>query len=463
LKLNKFLKESSIYIVLSFIQKGLSFLLVPFYTFFLSPHDFGLVNQVIALHSVYILIMSFSLNEAIAKGIMDDNSDEKKKVRMNIVLLNFGLVLLGSITLLVFKKWLYSNLLDEANNEIIYCSLVIVASTPIFFIYQKYLRMIGEPMRYARTMITFIVFQVIFSVVYIYLLDLGSLGYMLAIASVSGLFGIYSYMKLAVFDKNYLNLNEIKQHFFYSLKLIPHSISGWGMNGFTNYALGKLGQLASVGILNAINIVGALINVVSKSILDALQPWIYAQLKKEEKTHHKIKYIVNLLCALMVAIGVFIILLDEFLLKIALDERYYHGIIYAPFLVLNSVILAMGSMTVYVIYYFDSKVKYVSISTLTGAAINIILGYILIKNYEIIGAIISLVITNFIITIIKSYISSKIINLSYNMYDLYAIITGTALISYLHPDFKPYVCVLSIIYLGIKLFILSKKLNDEQQ
>ncbi|MBI34687.1 MAG: hypothetical protein CMP67_04905 [Flavobacteriales bacterium] len=463
MKLNKFLKESSIYIVLSFIQKGLSFLLVPFYTVFLSPHEFGLVNQVIALHSIYILIISFSLNEAIAKGIMNDESEGKKKVRMNIVLLNFGLVLFGTLILLIFKPWLYSNLLKEANDAIIYCSIVIVASTPIFFIYQKFLRMIGEPMRYARTMIAFIVLQVLFSVVYIYLFDLGSLGYMLAIASVSSLFGCYSYFKLAVFDKSFISLSEIKQHFTYSLKLIPHSISGWGMNGFTNYALGKLGQLASVGILNAINIVGVLINVVSKSILDALQPWIYTQLKEKEKNHHKIKQIVNLLCGLMVGIGIFIIMFDEFFLKIALPEKYYEGIIYAPFLVLNSVILAMGSMTVYVIYYFDSKVKYVSISTLTGAVINIILGYILIKNYEIIGAITSLVITNFIITIIKSYISSRIIKLPYNMYDLYAVITGTAFAVHLYPEYKPYVCILSLIYLGIKLFLLAKRLNYEQQ
>ncbi len=463
MKLSKFLKESSIYIVLSFVQKGLSFLLVPFYTFFLSPHEFGLVNQVIALHSIYILILSFSLNEALAKGIINDKSENKKKVRINIILLNLVFVIIGTSLLLICKKWVYNDLLKDIDERIVYCSIVIVASTPIFFIYQKYLRMIGEPMRFAKTMIGFIIFQVFFSVLYIYYFDLGPFGYMLAIASVSTLFGIHSYLKLAVFDGSFISTSEIKQHFFYSLKLVPHSISGWGMNGFTNVALGKLGKISSVGILNAVNIVGVLINVVSKSILDALQPWIYQQLKEKENNHSTVKQIVILLCVLMVTIGVLIIIFDELLLGFALDKSYYHGIKYAPLLVLNSVLLAIGSMTVYVIYYYDNKVKYVSISTVTGAVINIVLGYFLIKNYEIIGAISSLVITNFIITLIKSYISSRIIKSSYNLFDLYIVIFSVSIINYLFPELQIYINILALIYLGLKMFLLIKKLKYEQQ
>lgn len=438
-------------------------MLVPFYTFFLSPHEFGLVNQIIALHSIYILILSFSLNETIAKGIMEDKSEGKKVIRMNIVLLNLSLVAFGALVLLIFKDWFYNNLLEGADDNLIYCSLIIVATTPIFFIYQKYLRMTGEPMHFAKTMIGFILLQVFFSVFYLYYLRLGPLGYMLAMGSVSSIFGIYSYAKLAVLRKEYISLSEMKKHLIYSLKLVPHSISGWGMNGFTNYSLGKLGNLASVGILNAVNIVGVLINVFSKAILDALQPWIYQQLKENDKDYSVIKYIVTLLCSLMVILGIFIILFDEIFLKIALDEKYYHGIKYAPLLVLNSVILAMGSMTVYVIYYFDKKVKFVSISTITGAIINIVLGYYLIKNYEIIGAIAGLVLANLAITIIKSAISSKIIKLSYNMYDLYAIITAVAIVSYLTPEFKIITNVIALVYLGIRCLLLIKKMNHEQQ
>lgn len=459
IKINKLFVESSIYVILSFVQKGLSFLLVPFYTYFLSSEEFGLVNQIISLHAIYIVIITFSLNESIAKGMAQIENGEEDKVKMNIIIPNILMVLIGTILLLSFSPLFYDKLIGEIDWSLILCSIAIVAFTPIFFIYQKFLIMKRQPMFYAKMMISFVIIQILFSLIFIYILDLGSLGYILSIAGVTSLFGLFSYSKLIVWNKNLIDKKEIKNHLKYSLKLIPHGISGWGINGFTNVALGNLVSKSAVGILNAVNIVGVLINVVSKAILDAFQPWIYEQLNKNKGDTTTLKNIVRTLCILMTLIGVIITTFDDFILKIALDPSYHSGIKYAPFLILNSLIIAIGSMTVYIIYYYDSKVKYVSISTIIGASLNISIGYFLIKEFQILGAIGSLVFSNFIINLIKTVVSSKIIKKSYNLLELWIIIYLVAFTNYFTEDFAIYINIASIIYLCYRLYIIYNSMN----
>jgi len=447
--------------VLSFVQKGLSFLLVPFYTHFLSTEEFGLVNQIISLHSIYIVIITFSLNETIAKGIAQIENGEEDKVKMNIVIPNLIIVFFGVTTLFCFKWILYDSFIGQLDWKYTLCSIGIVAFTPVFFIFQKFIIMKRQPIFYAKMMISFVIIQIITSLIFIYLLELGSFGYILSLSFTTIIFGLFSYSRLLVIDKKLIDYTEIKTHLKYSLKLLPHGVSGWGINGFTNVALGSIVSKSAVGIFNAVNVVGLLINVISKAILDAFQPWIYEQLSKNKDDTTTLKNIVRILSILMVLMGVFIITFDEFILEIALNKRYHSGIIYAPFLVLNSVIVAVGSMTVYVIYYYDSKVKYVSISTIVGAILNISIGYVLIKEFELIGAIGSLVFANFVMNIIKSIVSSRIIQSSYNLLELWVIIYAVAIINYAWKDYAVILNITSILYLLLRLYLIYKSMNKK--
>lgn len=462
-KKNSLLLESSIYLFLSFIQKGLSFLLIPFYTYFLAPEEFGLVNQVIALHSIFIIVLTFSLNESLAKNIVaSETEEESNQIKTSTLAVNVVIVLIGLAILFIFNHVFYDLSIGNVGN-IKYYSIVIVITSPIFLIYQKYLRIKRKPMIYAKMMIGNVILQIVFSFIFIYLFDLGSHGYMLSLALPSLIFAVISYSNLFSFNFSLFKLSEAKSSLKYSLKLFPHNIAGWGMNGFTNLALGNLGNVAMVGILNAINIVGVFINVFSKSILDAFQPWIYEKLKsKEENNKQVIASIINILCTIIVLMGVIIISFDKFILENVISPNYHYGIEFAPLLVLNSVLLSLGSMTVYIIYYYDNKVKYVSISTIIGALINIIFGYFLIFKYKLMGAILALVIANFIISIIKVKISSSIIKEPYRLLENYLIIISITLINYYYKDVAWLFNFLASAYLIFKILIFYKKTSRRE-
>ena len=56
-----------IYVAVTTIQKSINFIAIPFYTAILSPAEFGIVNQVIAVGALYILIATFAIDEASAR------------------------------------------------------------------------------------------------------------------------------------------------------------------------------------------------------------------------------------------------------------------------------------------------------------------------------------------------------------------------------------------------------------
>lgn len=461
MRINTLLKDTSIYVGLSFVQKGLSFLLIPFYTFFLTPDEFGLVNQIVALHSIYILILTFSLNESLALNISEENKNVAKEC-FNIVFINIVFVIIGGMCMILFDKYLYDSIIVNLTSEIKYISILIALTSPIFYIYQKYLRIKQEIILYSKMMLSYIIIQVIFSVIFIYVLDLGAFGYMLSIGIVSALFGLISYYNLFVPKFQYLDLITIKTQIVYASKLVPHTVAGWGLNGFTNVALGKISSLSLVGIFNAVNIVGVFINVISKSILDAIQPWLYSKLKlKTENGFEEVSLIISTTCYVLSCIGLLLLSLDNIVLEYAIDDNYHEGIKYAPLLVLNSLCLAFGSMSVYVIYYYRDKVQYVSISTIIGGIVNIFLGYFLINMYDLVGALISLIIANIITSLIKIKLCEKILIRRIKIISLSLIMIFMCFINFYYDNaFIHFVNIVVLIYL-LKVVYINYKILDK--
>jgi O-antigen/teichoic acid export membrane protein len=90
---NKLLGNSVIFIGMTFIQKGMAFLLLPLYTKILSPNEYGIVSLVTSIYAIYILIFSIALDDAVARYYFKYKSDKEKK---KVVLGTFTLIALAT-------------------------------------------------------------------------------------------------------------------------------------------------------------------------------------------------------------------------------------------------------------------------------------------------------------------------------------------------------------------------------
>ena len=107
----------------------------------MSPADYGIVNQVLSLGSIYILLLTFALDETAARYyFLYRNNNEKPYVLGTIITFSFIVSVVGSLILLLFHKISYRFLIPDIPMLYIVLSLLVVLLSPTIAIYQKLLR-----------------------------------------------------------------------------------------------------------------------------------------------------------------------------------------------------------------------------------------------------------------------------------------------------------------------------------
>ena len=76
--IKRVLKNSSIYSFINVLQKAISFFLLPIYTAFLTPGDYGLVALISSFFGFIALLIMLALNGAISRYYFVYKNDEKR-------------------------------------------------------------------------------------------------------------------------------------------------------------------------------------------------------------------------------------------------------------------------------------------------------------------------------------------------------------------------------------------------
>ena len=78
--IRRFLRDSVIYSLSTFISRGISFFLIPIYTRILSPADYGIIDMMSVFASIIHLTVSLEITQAVARFLPDMSSLEEKKL-----------------------------------------------------------------------------------------------------------------------------------------------------------------------------------------------------------------------------------------------------------------------------------------------------------------------------------------------------------------------------------------------
>jgi O-antigen/teichoic acid export membrane protein len=429
---NKTAKNIAIYSFMAFFQKGISFFLVPLYTYLLTPQEFGLANEIIAVTSFFILFFSVGLDEAAVRLYFPIRLDKSKRkiVLGTIILTSILISFISSLILLLFKDIIFTSFVKEISYPLILLSILLIGCSPLFVIYQKLLRIQEKAINYTLFSLSFALTQILLSICFIVYLDLSTIGYILAITTTQLIFFIISLINLKNEIYWRVDFNVLKDSFIYGIKVFPHTISGWFSKGFTLLAIGNLLDSFLVGIFNAMNFLAIIINVISKAILDAFQPWIYEKLEQPKINSQLLFDVAKFIGIVIILIGFFLSLFSNELIKILISKNYHDGIYLVPFLVYSSLILFIGSLLVYVLYYDKAKTHLIGLSSFVGAILNVVLCLCLIPDLHLLGAALSVSISNTITALLKQYYASKALKSNYFLSDLYFLAILNLLISY---------------------------------
>jgi len=383
-------KSSVIYTITTILQNGIAFFLLPLYTRYLTPNDYGILAVVSSINGFLTIFLMLSLHGAMTRFYFDYRFEPEKLKAFWGTILTFILIFsMGAGGLLIlFGQILFKPVIGE----IPFCPFVVlgigaVMFQPFFTIYLSLLQTREEAGKYAILSFSQFMINLALVITLVVFIGWGAEGPLTATLITAVLFfitSIYALRKDVVFGMNKLYLKEALR---YSLPLVPHSLASQISNATGKLFLNYLVNTGAAGLYNIGFMFGSIIGVVSDGINKAYVPismGILSTNRREELDH--LKNIVLFLVVMYCLLGTVISLFSKEAIFILTTEAFYKSYIIVPFLAFYFVLGGIYYILVNILFFVKRATKFVAIGTGLGAISNILLSWVLIPRYGLFGA-----------------------------------------------------------------------------
>lgn len=388
---NRLLKNTGIIAIGNLSTKAISFFLLPLYTAILSTHEYGVIDYMITLSMFCVPCISFLMDEAIFRFLIDcKNKEEKSTIISN----SFILVFIGIIVFLVIVY----PALNCIKYEYTWYLILFVISDIIATMISALLRGIGRTDAFAVYNFISSTIQIILNVIFIAVFYWGIEGMLSAmvIGRVVATFVYIICLKLWQYiDLKKINIPKIKEMLKYAIPLIPNRVSWLIINLSSRLVIMNIMTSGALGIYA--------ISSKFANLMDMIYGFFYQSWKessarvlqsndRDDFYNLVYKYLKSFMYSIVLLITSFMPIIFKFLIA----DTYSEAILYVPILLLATYFSNIsgfygGIFTA----YKDTKIM--GTSTIVAALINLVLMFIIINFWGLYAVAISALIANVVV------------------------------------------------------------------
>lgn len=402
---SKLVKNTSIFFIANFGSKILSFLLVRFYTEFLSTEEYGIIDLLSTTASLAFPIVTLCITEAVLRFSIDDESNRGK-------ILTDGLfVIITGNLIFVLTVPLFSRL--EMFRENIAWLYLLTFSNALFAVIIHFARGIGKSKLFAASGLIHTVLQIGLNILFLVTFSWGIKGYLIAsvLSNIVTSFTVFFAGKLYRYILKQLDCKYLRQMLVYAIPLIPNSIFWWIMQSSDRYVITYMLSSSDNGLYAVANKIPTLITTISGIFFQAWQISSVEEANSKHKNHFYSSVFNALSIVLNLATSALLVILQP-LYRILTEETYYSGWTSTPFL-LCAMVFSCYSSYLGTNYVAMKKTNGVFLTTLIGALLNIILNIILTPVIGIRGTALATMISFFITWISRIIGTRKFVKIDY--------------------------------------------------
>lgn len=372
--------------------KALAFILVPLYTAWLTTSEYGDYDLLFSYVSLVVPTLTLQIEQAVLRYTLV-NKDKKKKYFSS----SFPIVLINVLIFLLIDKFLLDFKYHYAFS---FCTVSFALEVYLI----EYLRGCNELKSYSLINILCGIFSLLFSIVFVYKLELGvngllvsyGLSYLFVAVFIVIRFHIYTYKFYKEFD-----LHITKALLIYSLPLLPNAISWWITNvsdrTLINYYLGSQYN----GLYAVSCKIPSLISVFFSFFNLAWQQ--SAILSSTDSKEDQVKFyssVFNKLNKFLFSSAFLVVSLTPLIYHFFLNKKYYQSITIVPILIFATILLNM-SQYIGGILLGKKDTKTNGSTTLIAAIANLIINFLFIKQIGLYAAAISTLISYVIMFVLR--------------------------------------------------------------
>ena len=388
------------------IKSLVPFIMLPILTAYLSVKDYGVLSLIESSILFVTPFVMLNINGAI--NVEYFKKSDKKEFALyitNALILTVIAFIVVSIVIYLFSDYLSTLLnLDSIWIKILpIFAFLRVVPLVVLVIYQAS----SKPISYAKFSIAQTILDFSISFYLVVLLSYGLVGRLLG---AYGSFLLFSILGLYILYKNNYVVSKVvlkysRDILSFGVPLIAHSIGGIILALSDRYFLSYYIGNSSVGLYSVAYQASAVMLLISTSVNQAWSPMFYKLLQNRDFS--KANKMIHLLFVLFILTAIAVYFLEPILYKYLIDAKFYNSKVFLLWLLLGFLFQSLYFLyTNYLFFY--KKTKLLSFVTISGAVLNLILNYILIKIYGAVGVAYATAITWFLFFLTVYFVSKFI-------------------------------------------------------
>lgn len=441
-------------------SKLLIFLMLPFYTKWLSPEDYGEYDLLLVYTSILINIITLSLSEAVFVLPKGKSKTEQRSFFSSALLLSLALLVISFLILYYLNSfWTNAGVNNVITYHFVYFYSIIITTFLQSFL-QQFARSIDEIKTYAYSGLILVISVVITS--FLLIPQYGLNGYFtsqilsFSISSIFTFFAIKAYQYLKISD---FSVSTIKQMLRYSIPLVPNGIMWWLVSSLNRPLINQYVGTEAVGLFAVANKFPSILILIFNVFMYS---WQISVMEEYGKDNFQLFYnkIFRYIMVIMVLFIIILSLGSQFIFTTLLDDNYYSAWKLVPILSLSVIFSSISGLSG-TVFSATLNSKYYFYSSLWGALSSIVLNILLIPYFGLIGASISVVLSFFTMAISRLYFSRNFVKFTEinNIISLVLISIGIVLsVLFCKTMILSLICHLTLITV---FFLINRKLFRE--
>ncbi len=381
----RFLRDSVVYSLSTFISRGISFFLIPIYTRVFSPEDYGIIDIMAIFASIIHLTVALEISQSVARFFADAGSlTEKKSYASTALWFTAFSYLLFYIFVLVFAQPASFLILgmENANGLFLVGSFSIVCSGLFNFL--------NNQLRWQLQSLHNMISSLIMTIVSIFVT------LTIVVGVNQGIIGVFwgqitgalvgSVIAFTFSRKSFafiFDWKKWKEMVAFSLPLVPSGIGVFIAMYIDRIAIRHLMTLADVGIYGVGYRLASVVSLLMVGVQGALVPLIY-QSYKNPNTPRQIAKVFRYFTFLALVLFIGMSFFSKEMLILLTTPDYYQAQIVISFLVASALFAGM--------YIFApglaimKKTRVIALLAISSAILNSVLNFLLIPYFGIRGA-----------------------------------------------------------------------------
>lgn len=437
-------KNTLIYMLANFSSKFLSFLLLPFYTHYLSPSQYGYFDLIMAAMSLLIPVITMQLNSGMYRYLIDAKTENDiRSITSNtliITLRNILIFCILGVVIIQFRPF-----------ECSYIILIQITINTLSTTWQQIARGLRKNLIFSLSGVIYTIVMLVSNIIFVVLFNMkvDALIYSNIISAIAVI--LYVEYKLKIFkiiDLRFRDKGLQKLLIAFSLPLLPNSINWWITNTSSRFIISFFIGINANGIFAIANRFPAILTIVNGIFYLAWQESAITEFESKDKDTFYTK-VFDIYMTLQFTLLLILISITKWVMKYAVDDKFFISWRYTPFLYIGAMFLGFSSF--FGTGYLSSKeTKGAFTTSIVSAIANIVINVLTIPILGIQAASLSNMISYIIMFILRVFQTKKYFRIDVNKVKLFTFSLLTCIFTFIYFIDNKYISVtLFIISIGI--------------